>query len=298
MRQIMECGVKPGKTIKQVLQDDYLMSRSLVSALKKTPDGIMVNGEKKYVNYILKDGDRLCVTFEETGSINIEPVCLPLDILYEDDFILAVNKPAHMAVHVSHGNVYDTLSNGVLYYLNQKGEEHTFHVATRLDKNTSGVVLIAKNSYAHDMLSRQLRNKTLRKEYLAVVCGKMNGKGTVDAPIARETESIIKRCVRDDGDEAVTNYEVIATDGDYSLVKAEPETGRTHQIRVHMAYIGHSVAGDDMYGAKAIPENRHLLHAWRISFKHPLTREVLVIKAGIPACFSEKFKNLDFGIDI
>lgn len=293
MRQVMKCRVTPGKTIKQILQGDYLMSRALITALKKIPDGILVNGEKKYVNYVLKEGDCLRVTFEETGSINIEPVCIPIDILYEDDFLLAVNKPAYMAVHVSHGNVYDTLSNAVLYYLNKDGSEHTFHVATRLDKNTSGVVLIAKNSYAHDLLSRQLRNKTFYKEYIAVVCGKMSGSGTINQPIARECDSIIKRCVRPDGEEAVTDYQVIDTDDENSLVRIVPKTGRTHQIRVHMSYMGHPIAGDDMYGAEKITQGRHLLHAHKISFVHPFTKQILEITAPLSTDFFENFQKLE-----
>ena len=293
MRRIMECETESGKSIKQILQNKYRMSAALITALKKNPNGIMVNGEKKYVNYILQGGDKLTVTFEETGSVNIEPVSMRLDILYEDEYILAVAKPADMAVHVSHGNVNNTLSNGVLYYLNNKyNEPYKFHAVTRLDKNTSGIVVIAKTAYIHDALSRSLREKTFFKEYTAVVCKRLTGSGEINAPIARESESIITRCVREDGLFAVTRYESAVPGDDYSLVRLCPVTGRTHQLRVHMAYIGHPIAGDDLYGAEKIKENRHLLHCGRVVFQHPVTGNKLEIVHKVPDCFLEYiYKN-------
>lgn len=285
MKFIMECEAKPGESVKQVLRNRYDMSSALVTSLKKHDDGILVNGVKKYVNYILQEGDKLTVTFTEAGSTNIEPVYMPLEILYEDKWLLAVYKPEHMAVHVSHGNVYDTLANGVLYHLNKDGEEHTFHVATRLDKNTSGVVIIAKNGYIHDMLSKQLRNKTLYKEYIALIEGILEKPGEVKAPIARENESIIKRCVRDDGDEAFTEYRVIENGSHSTMLELIPHTGRTHQLRVHMSHIGHPMVGDTMYGAAPVEEDRHFLHCKKVIFKHPVTKQGIEIERKEPECF-------------
>jgi len=287
MKFKMECEAKPGESIKQVLRNRYNMSAALVTSLKKHTDGICINGEKKYVNYIIQEGDKLTVTFTEAGSTNIEPVYIPLDILYEDEWLLAVYKPEHMAVHVSHRNVYDTLANGVLYYLNQDGEEHTFHVATRLDKNTSGVVIIAKNGYIHDMLSRQLRENKLYKEYIALVEGKITEPGEVRVPIARECESIIKRCVRADGDEAFTEYRVIENGIDSTMLKLIPHTGRTHQLRVHMSHIGHPIVGDTMYKASAVEEDRHFLHCAKVIFTHPITKRSLEICKKEPEYFWE-----------
>ena len=292
MKQRIECEAVIGKSIKQVLQNNYKMSSALIASLKRTPDGIMVNGEKRYVNYILQEGDKLSVTIEEAGSVNIEPVPMNLDILYEDEYLLAVNKPEHMAVHVSHGNVYNTLSNGVLWYLGQDGQEYTFHGVTRLDKDTSGIVIVAKNAYIHDMLSRQLRDKSFYKEYIGLVEGLLEGEGRINAPIARERESIIIRCVREDGDEAVSEYETIEIGEKYSLVRLKPVTGRTHQLRVHMSYIGHPMAGDTMYGGEAVKENRHFLHCGKVSFFHPIKKQKLEICQKEPEYFWEYlYKN-------
>jgi len=292
MKQRIECEVITGKSIKQVLQNSYQMSSALITSLKRTPDGIMVNGEKKYVNYILQEGDKLTVTIEETGSVNIEPVPMNLDILYEDEYLIAVNKPAHMPVHVSCGHSLDTLSNGILYHLGRDGQEYTFHGVTRLDRDTSGVVIVAKNAYVHDMLSRQLRDKKFHKEYISLVTGNLYGSGEINAPIARENDSIIKRCVREDGDEALSRYKVLENGADYSLVCLEPVTGRTHQLRVHMAHIGHPIAGDTMYGAKACAEARQFLHCSKVSFNHPFTKNKLEICKKEPDYFWEYlYKN-------
>lgn len=287
MKFIMECEAQVGKSIKQILKNKYNMSSALISSLKKFPDGILVNGEKKYVNHIIQEGEKLTVTITETGSTNIEPVYMPLDILYEDDWLLAVAKPADMAVHVSHGNVYNTLANGVLHYLNRDGEGHKFHVATRLDKNTSGVVIIAKNGYIHDMLSQALRKRMIYKEYIALVEGVGEIRGVIDAPIARETESIIKRCVRCDGDCAYTEYETIECGEHYSMVRLIPRTGRTHQLRVHMSHIGHPLVGDTMYGGKRVFPDRHFLHCKKVSLVHPVTRANLEICKKEPSYFWE-----------
>ncbi len=270
-----------GRPIKDVLKNKYKMSSALISDLKNTEDGIMVGDEKRFVNYILKKDDILKVTIKEEASENIEPVFGELDVLYEDKDILAVNKPSDMPTHTSHGHHRDTLSNAVLYYLNKNGEEHTFHAITRLDKNTSGVVLIAKNRYAHDLFSNLLRRGALEKTYTAVVTGELRGEGMIDKKIRREGDSIIKRVVADDGKEAVTEYCVISNHKDYSYVELKPKTGRTHQLRVHMSYIGHPLLGDNLYGGD-MSTKRHLLHCKSISFIHPITNEKMKIEAPIP----------------
>lgn len=274
------------RLVKDVLKNKFNMSSGLISALKKTDDGIMVNGNRKFVNFVLKKGDVLEINIKEGASENIIPENIELDILYEDSDFLAVNKPADMPTHTSMGHHFGTLSNGVLYYLLKDGEEHTFHAVTRLDKNTTGVVLVAKNRYAHDLMSNQLRLGKLNKTYIAVVCGRLEGKGVIDKKIKREQDSIIKRIVCDDGDEALTEYEVIKSGDKYSKVLVYPKTGRTHQIRVHMASIGHPLAGDRLYGGDDF-KNRHLLHCYSLEFFHPIKKQNIKILAKLPPDFTE-----------
>lgn len=281
------------RPIKDVLKNKFNMSSGLICALKKTDDGIMVNGKREFVNYILKPWDVLQINITEGASKNIEPVKGELDIIFEDCDFLAVNKSYDMPTHTSIGHHNDTLSNAVLYYLNQSGQEHTFHAVTRLDKDTSGVVLIAKNRYAHDLLSNQLRLGKIKKTYIAVVCGTLECSGVIDKKIKREDESIIKRMVSDDGDEALTEYEVIKSGENHSLVKAMPKTGRTHQIRVHFASIGHPITGDILYGGDEYSK-RHLLHCQSLEFIHPIKKEKIKIEASLPQDFYEFFQNIGF----
>ena len=272
------------RPILDVLQNKFRMSSGLISALKKTPDGILVSGEKKTVRYILSKGDSLELTIKEGASENIEPKEMPIEVIYEDEDLLFVNKPYDMPTHTSIGHHEDTLSNAVLYYLNKNGEPHTFHAVTRLDKDTSGVVLIAKNRYAHDLLSRLIREDKIKKTYLAVVMGNLSGSGEVNEPIAREDESIIKRKVSPDGQSALTIYNALKSGSAYSLVGLNLKTGRTHQIRVHMSHIGHPLAGDVMYGGDTSVK-RHLLHCKSLEFVHPITNENIKVLAPLPDDF-------------
>ena len=280
------------RPVKDILKNKYKMSSALVTSLKKTEYGIMVNGEKKFTNYMLEKGDILKVVIEEGASENIEPSYAKIDVLYEDEDILAVNKPYNMPTHTSAGHHFGTLSNAVLYYLNQNGEKHTFHAVTRLDKNTSGVVLIAKNRYAHDLLSNLLRRGVLQKIYSAIVLGELSGSGLIEGKIRREDESIIKRVVADDGQEALTEYFAVSSNKSYSYVRLIPKTGRTHQIRVHMSYIGHPLAGDVLYGGNDVAK-RHLLHCESLIFIHPMTNKKIEIKAPMPEDFLEFSKQQD-----
>lgn len=280
------------RPIKDVLKNRYKMSSALISKLKKSDDGIMVNGRREFVNYTLKLHDILRVVIEEGASKNIVPIFSKLDILYEDEDILAVNKPFGMPTHTSIGHHTDTLANAVLFYLNKNGEEHTFHAVTRLDKDTTGVVLIAKNRYAHDLFSELLREKRLEKSYLAIVSGKLFGEGIIDKRIKRENESIIKRTVAEDGQEATTHFEVIDSNDMYSYVRLYPKTGRTHQIRVHMSSIGHPLVGDVLYGGESIVK-RHLLHCESISFFHPVLKKQMSISSNPASDFTEFFKAIN-----
>lgn len=270
-----------GKTVKQIIEREFSLSSRTLAKLKKS-GGIKVNDKNVTVRHILSDGDILTLTLEDTSSENIEKSNIPLDILYEDEHILAVNKPLGMPTHPSQGHHSDTLANAVMY--KYKDIEFTFRAITRLDGDTTGVVLIARNALSAQRLTDSLQNGKIKKEYAAVVVGTPSPeKGIVDAPIARCEDSIIKRKVSLDGKNAVTEYEVeiIRNDKEYSLVKAFPITGRTHQIRLHLSHIGYPIYGDFLYGTP-IDNVRAYLHCKSLSFPHPITGESMEITAPLP----------------
>ena len=245
---------------------------------------ILVDGKSVYVNYILKSNTKLILEFPETSSENIEPQELPLDILYEDDDYLAVNKPSNMPVHPSLYHYTGTLANAVMYYYRER--DFVFRVMTRLDVDTTGVVIIAKNKLS----ARDFQKTACKKEYLAVCTGQfLNIKGKIDAPIGRD-EGIIKRKIRQDGKKALTHYEVIEQRQGLSLVKVQPITGRTHQIRLHMSHIGCALYGDYMYGEQ-VQGKRTMLHCERVSFYHKGLDKEITIKAKLPEDMAEIIKK-------
>lgn len=266
-----------GENLKTLLKQKFKMSSSLISSLKRAEDGILVNGEKKYVNYIIQKGDSVKLTMrEEGGSENILPVEMPLDIVYEDEDVIIINKPPHLPTHPSAGHYDDTLANGLAYYFKHNGGERVFRAVNRLDKDTSGLMAVAKNSYTHARMCDEISSGELTRKYTAIVCGSLEKDGTIDAPIDRAHDSTIERIVRPDGQRAVTHYSVVKSFGDYTLINLELETGRTHQIRVHMAHIGHPLLGDWLYGTedKALFP-RPALHSRFIRFIHPVTGKAL-----------------------
>lgn len=264
-----------GKTVKELLHRNGVSS-TLIKELKETEDGIKLSGKKVFVTERVKAGDVLNITIRDKKS-DIEPEDIPLDILYEDEDIIAVNKPRNMPIHPSQNHHGDTLANALMHYF--LGEDFTFRVITRLDKDTSGVVLLAKNPLSGAILGEEMKSGSIKKEYLALVNGRMNPEeGEINEPIGRREESVILRCVTPLGKEAVTLYETLQTNGKYSLVKLLPLTGRTHQIRVHLSYMGNPIYGDDLYGA-AQKNERVRLHCSKISFCHPITGEEMTIEA-------------------
>lgn len=269
-----------GKTIKSVIRNHLDISAAILTKLKKYPDGILVNGEHKNVNAVLISGDILTLNIRDNSSQNIQPVDIPLDILFEDDEIIAVNKPRNMPTHPSQNHHGDTLANGIMYYY--KNTSFTFRPITRLDRDTSGVVLIAKNQLSASILSHQMQNFKISKQYIALCHGVFENKqGTIDAPIARIDGSGILREVSESGKSAITQYQVISEKDGLSLVKLFPKTGRTHQLRVHLSHIGHPIYGDDLYGSP-IKDKQTLLHCKKISFIHPGTNKPTQITAPIP----------------
>ena len=270
-----------GARINDALRRGMKMSGSLIKELKAQEDGIMQNGRRARTTDTVNSGDIIVCTLYDTDPENITPTAMQLDILYEDEDILIINKPPHMPVHPTKGHITDTLANGVIAHYRDNGEAHPFRAVNRLDSDTSGVMCIAKNSYANARLCDEIASGGLRREYVAIVEGTLNESGTVNAPIARI--NYLKRAVREDGQNAVTHYEPIAGCGSYTLLRLRLEMGRTHQIRVHMQHIGHPLLGDWLYGTEnkeLFP--RHALHSRYLRLTHPVTGKDMEFAAPLP----------------
>ncbi len=268
-----------GKDIKFILKNHFKLSGALITRLK-TGEHILLNGKKEFVNRTVSTNDTLKITLPEERSENIVPNDIPINILYEDEDILVVNKPSGMPTHPSIHHFEGTLANAVMHYF--RDIPFTFRAVTRLDRDTSGVVIIAKNAVSADRLSKQLQKGTLSKEYIALCVGIPYQKaGTIDAPIRRTAEGIIKRCISEDGKRAVSDYEVIDEKNGFSLIRLYPKTGRTHQLRLHLSHIGTPIYADFLYG-EDIENERIRLHCASVSFAHPESGEKIKISAPIP----------------
>ena len=254
-----------GMTIKDFAKSIGI-SHSLLKRLKKFSDGILVNGLHQNVIYVLKENDELNLNIYDTKEDEneyLEPVNLPFDIIYEDENITVVNKPYGMPTHESINNRGNTLANALAY--RYKDRPYVFRATNRLDKDTSGVVITANNKMYSAILSNKIKNNSINKSYIAVVEGMLNGNGSIEAPIDRVEKSIIKRVVRPDGEYALTDYESLCSSEKMSVVLVTPKTGRTHQIRVHMAHIGHPLVGDTLYGGNDNEIKRQSLHCLKMS---------------------------------
>ena len=264
--------------ISQLLKNKFNISSRLLTKLKMNQK-IIVNGQAVFSSYILHEKDQICVKidFQEEDFIAAENI--KLNILYEDEYLLAVSKPAGMVVHPSSYHLNNTLANGVKYYLNNSKK---IRPVNRLDRDTSGIVVFAKNEYIQELMKN---DGSMQKEYLTIVTGLLaNKKDTINKPIARKEGSIMERIVDATGQDAITHYNVLdeSVENNLSLVHVILETGRTHQIRVHFAYLGNSILGDTLYGTETNLINRQSLHAWKLSFTHPITKEKIQILADIP----------------
>ena len=265
-------------------------SHRLLTRLKNSR-GLTLQGVPAYTSQRLAAGDRLRVTLpREEDSRNIAPSRLPLSIVHEDRDILVVNKDAGVPIHPSQGHHDNTLANAVAWYFREKGEPFTFRVINRLDRDTTGLLIIARHMLSACILSDQMMKRSIRREYRAVVLGRTPESGTIDAPIARAADSVIERKVDYDlGEPAVTHYRRLSynEEKDLSLVSLRLETGRTHQIRVHMRSIGHPLPGDFLYCPDYRFTARQPLHSYRLEFDHPLTGQHLEFAAGLPADMEE-----------
>ena len=276
-----------GYTVQQFLREKHAFSRRLLRSVKDEGGSIDVNGEVHDLRYILREGDVVNVSFPpEKVAPHLQADTVPLTIVYEDEDLLIVDKQAGLATIPSRNHPVYTLANGLLAYYQKHDIHSTIHVVTRLDKDTSGLVLIAKHRYCHALFARMQQSHEIRRKYIAIVKGEPIEKiATIDAPIGRKEGSIIERAVSSDGQKAVTHYRILNTtpDGNHTFVEIELQTGRTHQIRVHMDYIGHPLIGDDLYSEKDDRIGRQALHCHELTFKHPLAQKELSLKAPIPA---------------
>lgn len=271
-----------GWSILRFLKEKHY-SRSVMIQLKKTKNGIQINHEWAYVNHILKEGEILTIELiEPEAAQKISPTALPICVVYEDEDLLVINKPANMPIHHSIGHDKNTLANAVLYHAIQKQESYPYRCINRLDKDTSGLTIIAKNTYSSCLLYEQMRKRTIQRTYYAIVQGITPETGTICAPIARQKDTIIARTVSADGEPAVTHFQTLATKDDLSFVKLWLDTGRTHQIRVHMCHIGHPLIGDFLYNPKDSRMKRQALHAGNLNFIHPITGQTLTLLAPLP----------------
>lgn len=266
-----------------VLKEQFLLSDRLITKLKKA-NKIYLNSLPTYTKKSVTVGDTVSVLidFEEDNS-NIVASNIPLNIIYEDDYLLVLNKPANIAIHPSILHFDNSLSNGVKFYFDKLGLKKKIRIVNRLDRNTSGIVILAKNEYIQECLIKQMKTNEFKKEYLAIAKGILESKsGTLNFPIARKEGSIIERTVSSDGDSAITHYDVVKEFNNLSLVHIVLETGRTHQIRVHFSHIGHPILGDTLYGSPSELINRQALHSYKLTFIHPVTKKVLSLEAPLP----------------
>lgn len=295
-------GVLP-LTIKGYLKSRGYSTQNL-KILKQLPDGILLNGAPAHMNARLAPGDHLTVQIkEDASSENIVPVPLPLSIVYEDEDLLVVNKPAGMPIHPSQNNHDNTLANALAYYFQQKGEPFVFRCIGRLDRDTSGLTVIAKHFVSAGILGDLVAQKAqtscntpcpadpwirsrnaFTREYLAITRGPVTpASGTINAPLGRKPGSVIERCVDDEnGEPAITHYRVLVQKNGYSLVSLILETGRTHQIRIHLKHLGHPLIGDYLYNPDYEVMTRQALHSHRLSFPHPMTGEFMEFIAPLP----------------
>ncbi len=276
-----------GKTVLEVLNGNLGFPSSIITFLKSRDNGIMLNGERVTVRKVLCEGDILELEYKDEKAISelseIKPSNIPLDILYEDEDIIALNKPPFMPTHPSHNHQEDTLANGLKYFFNKRDIPFIFRAVNRLDNCTSGIVLIAKNRLSAAKLSRDIKGRKIKKHYLAIIHGTpKNESGLIDAPIKRAEDSIINRIVSDDGAPSLTEYNTIIKGDMYSAVSASPITGRTHQLRVHFSHIGHPICGDTLYGYPSQFIKRQALHAYKLVFDHPTRNEKMTIMAPPP----------------
>ena len=273
--------------VSHFLKQKGFSSQNLVQ-LKKDPAAVLADGVPCFMNHVLLPGDTLTLHIrEDRSSEKIPAVDLPLDIVYEDADLMVINKPAGMPIHPSMNNYYNSMANALAYYFKQQNCPFVFRCINRLDRDTSGLTIVAKHYVSAGMLSAMIANKAasgITREYLAIVKGSVQPpEGTITAPLGRKEGSIIERTVDfEKGESAITHYRVLDEKNGHSLVSLILETGRTHQIRIHMKYLGYPLIGDYLYNPDMALIQRQALHAWKLSFRHPITGDDMQFTAPLP----------------
>ena len=287
---------RDGQPLRNILRGELRVSYSLLKSLKWREGAILLNGSPARVNAVVRAGDRVTVALSERREAPPPAPCaLTLDVVYEDDDLLVINKPARVAMHPRRAAPESPdMASALAAYL---GDGSAAHFVSRLDKGTSGLFLAAKNGYVHDRLRVALHTEGLRREYRAVAVGRVAPEhGSIDLPIGRAEQSIVKRCVRADGLPSRTEYEVLAQNGAFSYLRLVPYTGRTHQLRVHMAALGHPLAGDWLYGTEdASLIDRPALHSRELWFTQPITGKELHFTAPLPEDMARLLERLEKG---
>ncbi|MGT2637688.1 RluA family pseudouridine synthase [Streptococcus ratti] len=293
----MEIRIKEtGTRLDKALADLTELSRSQASEQIKA-GLVLVNGRAQKAKYAVKAGDIVTYELPQEEILDCPPQDLPFDIIYEDADVAVVNKPQGMVVHPSAGHPSGTLVNALLFHIKDLSTINGVvrpGIVHRIDKDTSGLLMIAKNDRAHQFLADELKEKKSLRQYLAIVHGNLpNDRGVIEAPIGRSDKDRKKQAVTAKGKPALTHFQVVERLGDYTLVKLTLETGRTHQIRVHMAYIGHPLAGDPLYAPKKTLKGQgQFLHAETLAFTHPVTGQLMRFSAEVPAIFQETLEQL------
>lgn len=283
-------------------------SRHILASVKPDPDAVLVNGVHVFLRYALQENDVLTIRVrDDVSSRNVVPSPVPFSVVFEDEDVLIIDKPAHVAIHPAISHPANTLANGVTWYYEQKGIPFVFRCINRLDRDTTGLLIVAKNIVSASILETALQKRGIRRTYLALAEGIIPDEGTIDLPIARKESSLIERCVDEErGERAVTHYRRLsqslktgrAAAAPYSVAELHLGTGRTHQIRVHMAAIGHPLLGDSLYNPSVIPLfdkeipkpgvplpyglARQALHSWKLDFVHPIKKEPMHFEAPVP----------------
>ncbi len=276
---------KSDTSIKQILKNEFNMSERFILKLK-TNKCIYINNVCVPIHSSINEGDTLSIkeNFIEDSDGIVSNDNITLNILFEDDYLLILDKPAGIAVHPSILHYDNSLSNGVKSYFEKIGLRKKIRPVNRLDKDTSGIVIFSKNEYIQECLVRQMSNNIFKKKYIAILEGLLEKvSGTINAPIARKKDSIIERCIDESGDIAISHYKVLQRLSTMTEVEYTLETGRTHQLRVHSAFIGHPIIGDSLYGNESSLISRQALHSYYVEFIHPITKKEMVIRSELPS---------------
>jgi len=271
-----------GRTVRDVLTQELGMARQVLTRLKRS-GSVLKNGLPCYVRDTVAQGDLLTIVLREELEQEIGPEDIPIAVVYEDEHLLVVNKPAGLVVHPTKGYMSGTLANAIINHWSRQGNPYVFRPVHRLDRDTSGLVVVAKNPYIQETLTAQHHTREWTKKYLCLVTGRVTGShGRIEAPIARVGNGSRARIITTEGKTALTFWELLEPFNDASLVRAELVTGRTHQIRVHLAHIGHPLIGDDVYGKPSPLITRQALHAAEICFTHPIIKSTIHLSCPLP----------------